>query len=99
MSMSHVRLVTVTCALSERTPRARIAAALFENPSVVAVRIGRRGEPSVIRFDVDAATDVEAVALATAAVRLIACELGAGFSLRSATAVLDSERTARSHHR
>ena len=89
--MAPVYLVTLTVDLTD-VRAAEVASTLLAEEAVVTVRIDDSGAPSVVRLDIDAATEGDAAGAAREIMTAVARRLGCPLSIQSAQAVLDTER-------
>ena len=89
--MAPVYLVTLTADLTD-VRAAEVASTLLAEEAVVTVRIDDTGAPSVVRLDIDAATENEAAAAAREIMTAVARRLHCTLSIQSAHGVLDTER-------
>jgi hypothetical protein len=89
--MAPVYLVTLTVQLTD-VRAADVASTLLAEEAVVTVRIDDAGAPSVVRLDIDAATEGEAAGAAREIITAVARRLGCAVSIESVHGVLDAER-------
>jgi hypothetical protein len=89
--MPPVYLVTITVDLTD-VRAAEVASTLLAEEAVVTVRIEDAGAPSVVRLDIDAATESAAAGAAREIMTAVARRLGCTLSIQSARGVLDTER-------
>jgi hypothetical protein len=89
--MAPVYLVTLIVDLKD-VRAAEVASTLLAEEAVVTVRIDDAGAPSVVRLDIDAATESDAAGAAREIMTAVARRLGCALSIQSAHGVLDTER-------
>jgi hypothetical protein len=89
--MTSVYLVTLAVDLTG-VRASEAAAMLLAEEAVVTVRIADAGAPSVVRLDIDAATERQAARAARELVTAVGRRLHCALSIQSAHGVLDSER-------